>query len=510
MNNKTNARPQVKYGYKTKSVKADTRAKYLKYYAIGSVVILIAIVILLNILITGLFGDALTFDFSANSQNTITQQSKDYIDSLPENAHIRIVGLLDRPEDLQNSPYEYIVPLLDDYVAESGGRITVEYKNPDRYPSIIAELDPNSVFELEEGSYVVQYNDQIQVINPLDCFTIDQDYYMFYNAYLPTSNNVEYVFTNTIARLVSGFNKKAYIISGLQEEYSTSITSILNALGCDVEYIQVTAGFEIPDDCDLLILNGPDTDITEKVQVEIENYLNEGGEFICAVNFTDDNSSESYTNLNAVLNKMNVNIDPYVIKENDVNYTLDDSGYNSLIAVNTTFLGQSSVFDQYYQFKGSYIRPVRIVDENASTFYSEAIGATSEDAVCVKVADTGVTQYGEAGRFFTAVYSAAQGNSSTAQVIVFGTTDFMSDSYISSYGMNDDNIKFFKACARMLLGSDTNAAVEVPTRGISDYKLNGENVTATSSTVVLAVFMVTIPLVFLVAAAVVYELRKNL
>ena len=98
----------------------------------------------------------------------------------------------------------------------------------------------------------------------------------------------------------------------------------------------------------------------------------------------------------------------------------------------------------------------------------------------------------------------------SAKVIVFGTTDFTSDDYISSYGMNDDNAKFFKACARAMLGDDSNVSVDVPTRGISDYKLNGEKVTATSSTVVLAVFMITIPLAFLVAAAIVYEKRKNL
>ena len=87
---------------------------------------------------------------------------------------------------------------------------------------------------------------------------------------------------------------------------------------------------------------------------------------------------------------------------------------------------------------------------------------------------------------------------------------FTSDSYISTYGMNDDNVKFFKSCARYLLGADSSASVEVPTRGISDYALDGEKVTETSSTVVLAVFMISIPLVFLVAAAFVYEKRKNL
>ena len=101
------------------SAKTDSRAKTLKIYSIGSVIILIAIVVLLNILVSGLLGDALTFDFSATSQNTISQQTRDFIDSMPENAHVRIVGLLERPADLQNSPYEYIVPLLDDYVKKS-------------------------------------------------------------------------------------------------------------------------------------------------------------------------------------------------------------------------------------------------------------------------------------------------------------------------------------------------------------------------------------------------------
>ena len=250
--------------------------------------------------------------------------------------------------------------------------------------------------------------------------------------------------------------------------------------------------------------------IPEIVQAELQDYLSKGGEFICSVNFTDSNSTETYSNLNVVLNSVNINIDPYVIKDNDVNYMLDDSGYNSLVAINNAFLALSSDFDTYYQFKGSYMRPIRILNESSNEIYSVAIGGTSENAICVKVAENGVTQYGEAGRYYPAVFSASSGSDSTAQVIVFGSTDFTSDSYISSYGMNDDNVRFFKDCVRFLLGNDTNTAVEVPSRGISDYKLDGSKVTETSKTVVLTVFMITVPLVFLVAATVVYEKRKNL
>ena len=43
---------------------SDKRAKSLKFYSIGAVLILIAIALLINIFFDSLLGDALTFDFS--------------------------------------------------------------------------------------------------------------------------------------------------------------------------------------------------------------------------------------------------------------------------------------------------------------------------------------------------------------------------------------------------------------------------------------------------------------
>jgi hypothetical protein len=127
---------------------SDKRAKSLKFYSIGAVLILIAIALLINIFFDSLLGDALTFDFSVSGQNSITKVTQDYLNTLPKDYKIRIVGLMDKPESLTDTPYEYIVPLLDDYAAKSDGRITVEYINPETYPSIINELDPSGAYDL--------------------------------------------------------------------------------------------------------------------------------------------------------------------------------------------------------------------------------------------------------------------------------------------------------------------------------------------------------------------------
>ena len=40
--------------------------------------------------------------------------------------------------------------------------------------------------------------------------------------------------------------------------------------------------------------------------------------------------------------------------------------------------------------------------------------------------------------------------SNQAKVFVFGTLAFTSDEYISSNGLNDSNVEFFKSCIRNL------------------------------------------------------------
>ena len=149
-----------------KNPQNDDRSDKLKLYSIGSVVILIAIVLLVNVLFDKILGKALTFDFSDALSNTISQESIDYINGLPADTKIRIVGLFDKPADVAQTEYQYICPLLDDYVKNSKGKITVDYINPNTQPTIISQLDPNNSFNLssQTGNFVVKYNDKMNVI----------------------------------------------------------------------------------------------------------------------------------------------------------------------------------------------------------------------------------------------------------------------------------------------------------------------------------------------------------
>ena len=80
--------------------KTDKRFENLKLLSVGSCLLLIGILLVLNILLDTLFGDKLTYDFSSTSQNSVSKQALSYIDALPEDTQVRIVGLFDRPDSL--------------------------------------------------------------------------------------------------------------------------------------------------------------------------------------------------------------------------------------------------------------------------------------------------------------------------------------------------------------------------------------------------------------------------
>ena len=490
--------------------KTDDRAHKLKLYSIGSIVLLIGIILLVNILFDGIFGKILTFDFSDYGQNSISQESQVFIDSLSPDTHIRIVGLFNRPDNVSGTKYQYIIPLLDDYVKKSDGKITVEYYDLTENPTIINQLDPSNAYDLASNAdnFVVEYNGRIKIITPLDCYSYDEEQYYYSGVYYITSNNTEFVFTNTMNNLTSNNLCKAYIVSGLKEESSFYITQILNSMSIDVEELPSSDNFIVPEDCDLLILNGPNADISEKMYVAMTDYINKGGKIYIAVDFNLKNVTEKYDRLNLLVNQMSINIDPAMINENDPGY--QRSGYtidHTVLAIDP-FTEYSSI----PYLHATYSRSVSSYNNPNSSITPIPVICTSENASLTEFDNNGNaidSSTDTSGRYYVAMYAAGQGND-PAQMFVFGTTNFSSDEYISGYGMNDVNVEFFRSCIRELTGSKTVPSINVAVKKVDNYALDNTKSTTISATLIMIVFMIIIPVVLIAMAVIVYSKRKNL
>ena len=487
----------------------DNRAEKLKLYSIGSVVLLALIILLVNFLFDKIFGKALTFDFSDYSQNSISQESIDYLNTLPADTRIRVVGLFNRPDNVSDTKYQYIIPLLDDYVKESDGKVTVEYIDPTEHPSIIQELDPTNSFDLASNTenFVVSYNGKIRIITPIDCYSYDEGYLYQYGSYLITGNNTEYTFTNTMYSLTQGFTGKAYIVTGLREEGNTYLKTVLDGMSVEVAELQSSDSFAIPDDCDILILNGPNTDITEKMYVAMTDYINRGGKMLVAVDYSSSNVTEKYDRLNMLLNQMSINVDNLFIYETDPGY--QRNGYPS--DSNVTVAGAFSSYSANYALHCTNARSVRQFDSVNSGLTVLPVLLTSDTAYAMALdqygnpADDGVA---DSGQHYVAMYSGNENNG--AEIFVFGTLNFTSDAYISAYGTNDANVEFTRSCVRDLLNSSGNPSLGIATKTVDNFSIDTVKATTTSSTLVLIIFMMVIPILLIAVAVFVYTKRKNL
>lgn len=493
---------------KKQKVVSDKRNINLKWFSIGSVIILVAIILVFNILFDSILGKTLSFDLSATGQNAISQVTEDYINSLPADAKIRVVGLFDEPSNIKDTYYEYIIPLLENYQSKSNGRISVEYINPESYPAIINELDPQGMFDLKSGTYAVAYNGRVISINPIDCFSYDQELLTYYGYYRPTSNMVENTFTNAIVNLTRGFQSKAYFVNVSQTDPHTQMTNILNALGCESLDLYATEDFAIPADCDLLIISGIYSDITESMAQQMIDYIHNGGKLLVAVGFNPENTSERYLNLNLVLNEVNLNLDSTIISENNPDYQLG-SGNNASFYSNVDIFQDYGSFTNAATLRTSFSRPVREYDNPYSYIQVAPILCTSSNASASEVASDGtVNRYANEGLYYVGYHATFVNTSTPPDVYVFGTMALTSDNYISQYGYNDSNVIFIRNVVRDMLKVENSVIVESKT--LYDYSLNPTKVTANSVNTLMVVLIIVIPAAFVISGVIIYSKRKNL
>ena len=487
----------------------NERAHQLKVYAIGSVLILLAIVLFANILVDKVFGKFLTFDFSIERVNVISKTSEQFLDSLPQDTRIRIVGLFERPESFYETKYQNIVPLLDDYVRKSNGKVTVEYIDMQKNPAIIQQLDPTNSYDLKtlSGWYVVSYNGKIDVIDPISCYTIDTEYLENTDRLVATGINTEYTFTNSMMSLVRGFTNKAYIVTGLKENGSTNLKKILNGMGIEASELAVTVGFKVPEDCNLLILNGPNTDITETMYVELKAFVEGGGKIIVAVDYSADNVSEAFPNLNRLLNEMNINVEHSMVSENDPSYQLNAKINDS----------QADITDRYLDFapaKRLHItlaRPLSFAPATNSNYTTEAVLVTSKSATKSVADENNQARQisNEPGIINVAMHSAFKIDK-PGEIYVFSTVNFTADDYYDYFTLNDKNADFIKSCIRSMLPTSAQYNIDIPIKRLDGNRLSADKATTNVATTVLIVFMIVLPVILSSMAVIVYNKRKNL
>jgi hypothetical protein len=241
--------------------------------------------------------------------------------------------------------------------------------------------------------------------------------------------------------------------------------------------------------------------------VEIKSYVENGGKVIAAVDYSLDNVNEPYTNLNRLLNEMNINVEHCMVSENDPSYQLNTMINDS----------QADIAERYKDFtseKKVHITLARPVTDSATqnkNYSTYPVLMTSAKAT-KSVADENnqAKQIDSAQGVINVAMHSSFNIDNAGEIYVFGTVNFTSDVYFEQFTLSDRNADFIRSTIRSMLPTSAQYNIDIPVKQLAGNRLNQNKATVSVSTAVMIVFMIVLPLILSSMAVIVYNKRKNL
>ena len=282
-----------------------TRSFRVGGYSIATTAIVVAIAIVANILVSSLPTSWTQFDTTSNKLYSITDQTKSLVNKLDKDVTIYWI-VRDGYEDT------YLENLLPQY-EDLSSKLDVVQKDPDISPTFATQYTDS----VAENSLVVTCGDRYRYLDYRDLYVLDQEKYY-------TENKEEYSFngeselTSAIDFVVSEDLPKVYLLSGHGEvPLPASYADALDDANVETADLSLLTIEFVPADADCVLVNAPQTDISEDEMRKLKDYLGNGGNVIL---LTDPPQQGRLTNLETLMAGYGVNAADGIVIETDQNY----------------------------------------------------------------------------------------------------------------------------------------------------------------------------------------------
>ena len=251
------------------------------YSLIISAVVL-ALMIVINILVSALPSTLTQYDISAAQLYSITSNTKVVVNALEKD--VTIYWIVQSGEEDQ-----IIENLLDKYESLSD-HITVEKKNPDIYPTFAEQYTDETV---QNNSLVVECGDKYRFIGYDDIYLYETDMYSYsYNA----SFDGEGAITSAIDYVVSEELPQVYVLEGHGEAELPSVFSEqVEKENMELTTFSLLTVDEIPEEADCVLIYSPSSDIS--LSYAARSALSEGVHHIVAGPIPDGGTGITLTQL---------------------------------------------------------------------------------------------------------------------------------------------------------------------------------------------------------------------
>ena len=445
-------------------------------YSLVITAVVLALLVVVNILVSALPASLTQYDISASKLYSITSNTKVVVNSLEQDVTIYwIVQSGQEDSVLEN--------LLDKYDSLSD-HITVLKRNPDVYPTFAQQYTEEAV---ENNSLVVECGDRYRYISYSDIYLQEVDMYSYTYT---TSFDGEGAITSAIDYVVSQELPTLYLLEGhgeadLPENMQTETFSLLTV-------------DQVPEEADCVVIYAPASDISVEERDMLAEYVAGGGRLFVAAGPTEDSSLE---NLYSLLEDYGVTpVEGIAVEEDRAYYAF---GYPYVLLPD---MAQHTVTDSLIQANYYTILPLSlglVVPETGTGGTVTALLTTSQTSFS-KAAGYALTTYEKEdgdtdGPFAVAVSVADDGG---GQIMWFTSSLFLEDMY-NAYSSGANGDLGMNALSAMIGESE---AVAIRSKSLNyNYLTISESTASLLKTLMIGVF----PLLYLGLGIVVVTRRRR-
>ncbi|WP_300282754.1 GldG family protein [uncultured Subdoligranulum sp.] len=285
----------------------STRTAKVGGYSFVLSLVVLAILIAVNVLASKLPTSWTQFDISAGQLYSLTSDTKVVVTNLQQDVTIYWISQAGKEDTV-------IQKLLDRY-QELSGHITVVKKDPDVYPTFAQQYTEETVMN---NSLVVESGDKNRYISYDNIYQYDTGSY-YTTGSVSQSFDGEGQITSAIDYVVSTDLPQVYLLSGhgeaaLSETFADELERSNYETVEDFSLLNVDA---IPEECDVLLINAPTSDISDEELTMLRSYVQGGGKLVV---LSGPQENADLPNLQALLSDYGVTVNDGVVVDTNRDY----------------------------------------------------------------------------------------------------------------------------------------------------------------------------------------------
>ncbi len=453
-------------------------------YSLTITVIVLAILVALNVLVSALPSTYTNLDISSSKLYSITSNTKAVVNALEDDVTIYwIVQSGEEDEVVEN--------LLNKYDSLSE-HIDVSKKNPDVFPTFAEQYTDE---EVANNSLVVECGERSRYISYNDIYLSEANMSTYSYEY---SFDGEGAITSAIDYVVNEEQPQLYLLEGHGErELSGVFASQIEKENIETTTFSLLNEDTVPEEADAILIYAPSSDISGEERDLLKEYVQNGGKLMVLAGPTEDGTLE---NLYDVMADYGVEPQEGIVVEGDREHYAFQSPYILLPDIASHEITDPLLEETYYA-----ILPVAqgMTVSGAGEGTVTELLTTSESSFS-KIAGYSLTTYekedGDIDGPFSVAVSIDCGNE--GQIVWFSSSDFLEDVY-NSYS-SGANLDLTMNALSSLVGE--NDAVSIRSKSLNySYLTISDSVSTVLKQLMIGVF----PLAYLAIGGVIILRRRR-